>query len=312
MTLDISVIIPAHNPDAERLRLTLNGLCVQTLDRARWELLIVDNASERFPDKEWISRHSPIRTRLIRETSLGLSAARRAGFREALGDVAVLVDDDNVLQPDYLEQALQILSAHPRVGLAGGPSTPIFESEPKGWAREFLPLLALRDLGSREIVSSGLRPDGRVANHYPAYAPIGAGMVLRRKAWESWLMASSAGMTDRRGNDLSSGGDNEIVLCAMSAGWEVGYFPSLSLSHLIPAGRLEPRYLARLNRGIQRSWMRVLTRYDANPWPPLSRTGAALRKIKSWFAYRAWSSPEAQIRWNGACGQYEGRSGHCP
>jgi hypothetical protein len=93
----------------------------------------------------------------------------------------------------------------------------------------------------------------------------------------------------------------------MRAGWEVGYFPELSLTHLIPAGRLEPTYLSRLNRGIQKSWMQVLTRHEANPWPPLTPVGAALRKLKVWFSSRAWSSPAARIRWQGACGHFDGR-----
>src|SRR5208282_5798299 len=117
----------------------------------------------------------------------------------------------------------------------------------------------------------------------------------------------AAGISDRRGVDLSSGGDNDIVLCAMREGWQVAYFPQLALTHLIPSSRLEPEYLAMLNRGIQRSWMQVLTRHRANPWPPLTAGGATLRKIKAWFAYRAWSSSASRIRWMGACGHFEGR-----
>jgi hypothetical protein len=93
----------------------------------------------------------------------------------------------------------------------------------------------------------------------------------------------------------------------MEAGWEVAYFPQLTLTHLIPRGRLEPDYLGRLNRGIQQSWMQVLALHHASPWPRLSRTGAQLRKAKAWVAHRAWSSPVARIRWAGACGHFDGR-----
>src|ERR1700733_11610013 len=104
-------------------------------------------------------------------------------------------------------------------------------------------------------------------------------------------------MSDRRGEKLTSGGDNDIVLCGLRAGWHTGYFPQLRLTHLIPAARLEAKYLARLHRGIQQSWMQVLSLHDANPWLPLPRTGAMLRKTKAWFTSRAWSSPSARIRW---------------
>jgi hypothetical protein len=93
----------------------------------------------------------------------------------------------------------------------------------------------------------------------------------------------------------------------MAAGWEAAYFPRLVLTHLIPAARLQPEYLARLNRAIQRTWMQVLSRHEANPWPPLSPAAAALRQAKAFLTYRAWSSAASRIRWQGACGHFEGR-----
>jgi len=305
--MQLSVIIPTHNPDAGRLRRTLAGLSAQTLPAARWETILVNNASTAFPGAAFFATDMPGNFSVIDEPALGLTAARRRGFSVARGDAAVLVDDDNVLAPDYLANLLAIFVRQPRVGVAGGKSVPEFERVPEDWQREFLPLLALRDLGPAEIISHGLRHEGSSQNVYPDFAPIGAGMALRRAAWTAWLDTPSAGLSDRRGGNLSSSGDNDIVLCAMRAGWEVGYFPELVLTHLIPAGRLDADYLARLNRGIQQSWMQVLARHDANPWPPLSGAGAALRKLKAWFAHRPSSSPAARIRWQGACGHFDGR-----
>lgn len=306
--MKVSVIIPTHNPDPGRLRATLEGLRSQTLPASDWETVLVDNASARFPDPAFFRAVDLPNLRIVAEPDLGLSAARRRGFLEAGAELAVLVDDDNVLAPEYLERTREIFAAHPRIGLAGGKSVPRFEQEPAEWTREFLPLLALRDLGDRPLVSHGLRPAGTGRNHYPEFAPIGAGMALRRAAWTAWLDAHAGGApTDRRGGELTSSGDNDIVLCAMQAGWEAGYFPQLALTHLIPAGRLEPAYLARLNRGIQKSWLQVLRRHDACPWPPLTSPGASLRKARAWFTHRAWSSRAAQIRWQGACGHFDGR-----
>ena len=305
----ISVIIPTHNPDPGRLSRTLAGLNAQTLPVDQWETLVVDNASAP-PVNLADFAAAPANARVISEPALGLAAARRRGFTEATGEFVVLVDDDNVLAPDYLANVLTLFSAHSRVGLAGGRSLPEFGAAPPSWVAEFFPLLALRDPGPEPQISAGLRQAVTGRNDYPAFAPIGAGMALRRGAWTAWLRAQGGGapaLTDRRGDELSSSGDNDIVLCAMRAGWEVGYFPSLALTHLIPASRVDPAYLARLNYGIQKSWMQVLSLHAANPWPPLSRAGASARKIKAWFTYRAWSSLAARIRWEGACGHFEGR-----
>lgn len=306
--MEISVIIPAHNPQPDRLQRTLRALRAQTLPPVRWETILVDNASTpALSLADWLA-HGPANLRLVAEAAPGLSHARRAGFLTGTGDFFVLVDDDNELTPDYLAETLRLFAAHPKVGALGGRSRPEFEQSPEPWVREFDGLIACRDLGDAPLVSQGLRNPATGRNDYPRFAPIGAGMALRRAAAKNWLDQRNAdALPDRQSGNLSSSGDNDIVLCAMHAGWEVGYFPALLLKHLIPASRLEPAYLARLNRGIQQSWMQVLTLHDANPWPPLTPTGAALRRLKAWFSHRAWSSPAARIRWQGACGHFSGR-----
>jgi len=114
-------------------------------------------------------------------------------------------------------------------------------------------------------------------------------------------------LSDRRGNELTSGGDNDIVLSILESGWDVAYFPELSLTHLIPATRLQPEYLARLNHGIAKSWMQVLSKHQCNPWPPIPAWTVRIRKMKAWFTYRAWAGPVQRICWSGACGHFEGR-----
>ena len=282
------------------------ALAGQTLDAACWEALLVDNASTSFPEIEEIADVAPPNLRRLSEARLGLTHARACGFAHARAELAVLVDDDNVLDAKYLEHVVRLFDSNAAIGIIGGKSIPEFEVPPPAWAHEFLPLLAVRDIGEAALVSSGLQ-----AGAYPAFAPIGAGMAIRRRAWEAWLKDSGsrvAVLSDRRGRQLTSGGDNDIVICAMRAGWEVAYFPELSLRHLIPPSRLEPDYLARLNRGIQRSWMEVLSVHGLNPWPPISRFGAALRKSRAWITYRGWVSPLGRIRWHGACGHFEGRT----
>jgi cellulose synthase/poly-beta-1,6-N-acetylglucosamine synthase-like glycosyltransferase len=305
----LSVIICTHNPDRTRLERTLGALRAQTLPAEEWETIVVDNASRQFPDAGFFTAHAPKNSVLVDEKDVGLAFARKRGFSAARGYLAVLVDDDNVLESHYLAEVLALAAQNPTVGTFGGKSLPEFESKPEPWQEEFLPLLALRDPGEMPEIARSLRPDPSGRNVYPLCAPIGAGMAIRREAWQSWVQRPAAlvNISDRRGADLSSAGDNDIVLCALRAGWGTAYFPSLRLHHLIPATRLMPGYLARLNRSIQKSWMQVLTLHEANPWPPLSPASAALRKTKAWFTYAAWRPRSPWIRWQGACGHFDGR-----
>ena len=305
--MEISVIVPTHNPDQSRLQATLLGLRAQILPAVQWETIVIDNASIQFPEAPFIADCAPPNLRVVQEPVLGLTAARRCGMREARAEIIVFVDDDNVLAPDYLEQTRAAFSRLAQVGALGGKSLPAFEIEPQIWTKEFWPLLALRDLGEDELLSQGLCPSGADQNRYPLFAPIGAGMAVRRVSLQTWLDRES-NLSDRRGKDLTSSGDNDMVLSIMKAGWEVAYIPKLSLNHLIPASRLTADYLARLNHGIQKSWAQVLLAHDACPWPMILRWTVPLRKLKAWFTYQAWSSSAARIRWMGSCGHFEGRA----
>src|SRR5437870_757728 len=98
----VSVIVCTHNPRDDYFARCVAGLESQTLPRERWELIVVDNASAagRGP-REDLSWHPFVR--LLPEATLGLTPARLRGIRDATGELLVFVDDDNVLDADFLE-----------------------------------------------------------------------------------------------------------------------------------------------------------------------------------------------------------------
>ncbi len=298
----ISVILCAHTPHPVRLARTLAGLAAQTLAPSSWEFLLIDNRST--PPLSLSSSPHPS-LRIIRENALGLTPARIAGIRSATGSFLVFVDDDNILAPDFLSHALRLFDAHPALVAAGGPVRPEWETSPPAWSAPFHGLLALRDLGTVSRIATG----GPKAP-WPDFAPVGAGLVIRRTAALAYADALAAApgrrALDRAGGSLASGGDNDLVFTALHAGGNVAYFPELQLTHLIPAARLAPAYLARLNRGIMRTWVRVLALHGQCPWPPISPATVPLRAARAWFRLQAWRGPAQQIRWAGARGQFEG------
>ncbi len=115
----ISIIICAHNPRPGYLRRVLDALKAQTLPMEEWELLLVDNASKEPLITTWDLAWHP-RARHIREDELGLTPARLRGIRESSAEIIVFVDDDNVLAPTYLRQALEKERTFPMIGVWGG------------------------------------------------------------------------------------------------------------------------------------------------------------------------------------------------
>jgi len=305
----ISVIIPTHNPNQFRLERTLDGLRAQTLALDTWELLVIDNAT---PDPQHVSSFDfswQLSTKIIREKRLGLTWARIAGIEASQGDYLVFVDDDNVLHPNYLENTLEIFEQNSQLGAIGGKSLPEFEVDPEHWVTQFFKCLALRDLGEEVLISSQAAAS-QSSKQYPEFAPIGAGMALRRQAIETYVSRINASSTrvvlDRTGENLSSGGDNDIVLTILNTGWEIGYFPQLQLTHLMPASRLTREYLAKVNRASSRSWVQVLDMHNIQVWQKIPSWTVLLRKIKAFFVYQPWKDAAAYVRWQGACGLFDG------
>jgi glycosyltransferase involved in cell wall biosynthesis len=295
---ELSVIICTHNPDKERLNRTLVGLQNQTLPLNKWELIIVDNNSS-VPVAVNLNWHSA--ARIVSEPKTGLTYARLKGFAESVGKIIVLVDDDNILNETYLLNTLTIFNNNPRLGCIGGKIVPEFEEQQPEWLTAFYGLLAIRDEGEHEIINVW-------ANEYPKAAPVGAGMGIRNEAIKSYIDKINnykGAITDRQGDSLSSGGDNDMVLEVLKQNWQAGYFPSLSLTHIIPAGRMGVNYLARLNQSSNQSWIKVLQQHGISPWSKSSAWAKPLRKLKAWFTYKAWKSSVQYIKWSGACGMYD-------
>lgn len=307
MPVVISVVLPTRNPHPGRLQRTLAALSLQTLPRPAWECLVIDNGSS--PPLS-LSAHpllAQLEARIIVEPIPGLTPARLAGIRAARGDVLVFVDDDNLLAPDYLAAVAQRFAARPALAAAGGRIQADWEIPPPRWTHEFHGLLALRDLGPVEKIAAG-----GAGVPWPDFAPVGAGLAIRRTSAVAYVEAVARdpirATLDRRGASLSSGGDNDMVFTALHAGGSVAYFPELQLAHIIPGARLEASYLARLNRGIMRSWVGVLHLHGQCPWPAISRATVSLRAARAFLRLQAWRGPAPRVRWAGTLGQFEGQA----
>jgi glycosyltransferase involved in cell wall biosynthesis len=241
--LDASVVICTHNPRSDYFTRVLDGLRNQTVSRDKWELLIIDNASQVPLVSSWNISWHPM-ARHISESELGLTPARRRGIQEASANLIVFVDDDNVLDEAYLAEAIKIGQEWPFLGVWGsGSIVGDFEIKPPDHLEKYLPSLALRDVASPRWANFVSRSDA---------TPWGAGLCVRRDIAEAYYVScdhSSIEIMDRQGSSLLSGGDIEISFVCCSRGFGIGIFPALKLTHLIPQNRISEDYLLRLGEG---------------------------------------------------------------
>jgi glycosyltransferase involved in cell wall biosynthesis len=280
----LSVVVCTHNPREDYIARTMTGLRAQTLPTSAWELVVIDNLSAApLADRLDLGWHPA--ARLVREEKLGLTPARLRGIREARGDLLVFVDDDNVLDPDYLAVARRTADEKPFLGSWSGQCRPGFDAPPPEWTRRYWGNLALR-----EFDDDAWSNQPRLA----ATMPCGAGLCIRRQVAERYLALHEAGgrrfQFDRTGSSLISGGDNDLAACACLEGLGVGVIAALKLQHLMPADRFTADYLTRLAEGIHFS----STLLDAQwglPTPPPSR----LRRLADRVRRVLLPSPHRQI-----------------
>ena len=269
--VDLSVIICSHNPRPHYLHRTLNALRHQTLSCEQWELLIVDNASREPLSSAYDISWHPVGRHIV-EPELGLAPARRRGVQEAAGNVFIFVDDDNVLDCNYLAEANRIGHDWSSLGVWGaGQIVGEFEIPPSAHLRRYLPYLALREASAAQW-----------ANIFPCVqaTPWGAGMCVRPSVANAYCNLSERArihVTGRRGDALLSGDDVEMSIVACQLGLGMGIFPELKLVHLIPKERLRDDYLVNIIEGtnlsnclLEYKWRGVVPNSPFSVWGILS------------------------------------------
>jgi len=208
------------------------------MSHAQWELLLIDNDSdEPLASRIDLSWHPE--GRHIREEELGLTPARLRGIAEAKGDLLIFVDDDNVLQRDYLEAATRISVTRSYLGAFGGSIEAEFEVEPDPRLRSLLPSLAVRGVTQAKWANFGIES-----------VPYGAGLCVTAKVARAYAANTRGSETrrclDRRAGSLMGGGDLDLAMTSYDLGMGVGLFGELVVTHLIDKRRLSPHYLHRI------------------------------------------------------------------
>jgi glycosyltransferase involved in cell wall biosynthesis len=251
--IEVSVIVLAHNPRVDYLTKVLDALRVQSLPQERWELLIVDNQStpplENLVNLNWHSNAA-----IVREPELGITRARVCGLKQSVGWLAIFVDDDNVLAPDYLEQARKIADEFPFIGTWGGRIDPEFENVDRAPPRELHSFLSLRE------VSADLWSNDQ--SHH-ASTPWGPGLCIRKTVADIYLQEVEKNrarlLLGVKGNARLAGDDTDIAYTGCRMGLAKGVFCRLQVTHLIPNERCTAPYLCRVAKG--RGYSAVLHNY---------------------------------------------------
>jgi len=195
----------------EELARTLGA--VASLAGAAHRILVIDNAPRTTRTREVTERFRDVR--YVCEPTPGLNVARNRAVRESSTDLVAFTDDDAVPEPEWLD-ALIANFADPRVQCATGLTLPLeLETEAQELFEEVSPFAR----GFRRRVFDGQYDNpvevGRVG--------AGANMALRRE------IVDLVGPFDERldgGTPTCSGGDHEMFVRILAAGYQIAYDPA--------------------------------------------------------------------------------------
>ncbi len=237
----ISVIICCYN-SAEVIVPTLQALSAQRVPPGfGYEIIVVDNNctddTVQRVEKTW--ENASIHLQIVNEPQPGLIYARKTGVSKARFDIILFIDDDNILEPDWIERLLDMYSQWPEVGAIGGYNEPLFESgEKPAWFDKFASMYACTPSHENPGVSDFKQ------------TLFGAGLSLRTKAarsvFDSPLPLFLVGRTQ---DALIRGEDSEICLRIALMGWKLWYECTINLKHYILKRRVNWEYVLKARRG---------------------------------------------------------------
>lgn len=243
MKKGVSIIICCYN-SSELLEQSLLHICnMKVPSDIDWEVVVVDNNSvdntSEAAGKYLKEYKCPVPYKILYQPVPGLSSARKMGFDKSEYEYLIFCDDDNWLSNNYLEISFREMEANNKIGALGGESEAISDVEFPVWFKEY-----------ERNYSVGKQAEKGGEITWNQNGLWGAGMVLRKSALnELFSKGYKSLLSDRKGNELSSGGDIELCYALRLAGWEIWYEPKLRLKHFITKEKLNWNYLRKLNRG---------------------------------------------------------------
>lgn len=272
MSVRFSVIMCAYNASG-RISDPLEHICRLDYPAEDFELIVVDNNStdntSEIAQNVIEKTGTGVEYRIIKETKQGLIHARMAGIQAAKHDYLVFVDDDNLLDPEYLSHANQILQGNSKIGALGGQiSLKSDLEELPAWFYSYANAYAV---GTQAQHSGDVSARGYLW---------GAGIILKKSLLKAPIdRVVPFALSGRAGSKLTSGDDSEICKWVLISGHTLYYSSDLKLIHVIPSTRINKPYIDKLLEALDDSGA-VLNVYDRWLWRQKARQNATRNPIR--------------------------------
>lgn len=196
-----------------------------------WEVVVIDNnCTDNTPEIAARHRgHLPLR--IVKEPVVGLCAARNRVVAEATGEFIIYIDDDVLVDKEWLVAYSRACSDWPETPYFGGTVRPHYAVEPPRWVTRNESMLA-------EPYS--LAEHGQLSEPLGSRKIVGANMAFRKWVLQQHPFNPAFGQV---GAAAMRGDETELLGRLREAGMFGVWVGGAGLRHHIPAARLTTRYL---------------------------------------------------------------------
>lgn len=246
MNKKITIIICAYNSQN-----TLEEIIKSIVNQEGYNLyidkfLLIDNNSS-DNTKKIIKKYEKkfFNIKYFFEPKQGLSYARLKGVLNTKSEWIAFIDDDNILNKNWIKEAINYIEKHPEIGVFNGAVIPKIREKLNNKEKIHLKI-AYKALACTHLKKEDIKNGFNRSN-------FGAGLVARTKelkklATQGWLRK-----TGRKGKKVSSGEDTEMINYIISKGFKTGFNDKMIISHIISKKRLDLKYLKKLYKSFQKN-----------------------------------------------------------
>lgn len=265
--MKVSVLIPTRNRSGS-LKRTLEHLAQQTLAKASWEAIVVDNGSSDGTARILSEASANLPLVALSEHQPGKNRALNRALEIAKGDLLAFTDDDVVPDRVWLSELVDAAERLPQFSIFGGRIVPVFPDGTRSWlpTHPWARVWAFTEFAPH--LPEGALPD----------TPCGPNFAVRASAMRGLRCAEQVGP---RGENYAMGGETELINRLTARGERCAYVPSAVVSHVIEHRQVSLTWLQKraflAGRGSARcgSEDRSPTRFGAprSLWSDLVRSG---------------------------------------
>ena len=232
----LTVIICTYNR-AKYISPLLESIAANDLSKSEYEILLVDNNCTDNTHEicdAFAAAHKEVNFRYVVEPEQGLSSARNKGIKEAKGDIIIYIDDDALIDKDYLRIYSEWFASHPETMACGGPIEPLYETQEPKWMTPY----------TKALLTAWMNYGDKVREYPKGRYPGGGNAAYRKEVFEKVGFFNTA--LGRKGGNLMGSEEKDIFDKMHARGMQVLYLPTPVLHHCIPPIKLEKDYFDRL------------------------------------------------------------------